>query len=91
MQARSGDIWLSHLRRPHIWTTLDVKASSTRRPPRNIKSIEYTSSPPLLLLLICIGDEKSHVWDILSERHLTQPNDVIDGARLQEWEGVGPF
>ena len=26
-QARSRDIWLSHLRCRHIWTTLDVKAS----------------------------------------------------------------
>ena len=32
LQAPSRDIWLSHLRCPHIWTTLDVKASCSRPP-----------------------------------------------------------
>ena len=41
-------------------------------------------SQKLRALALDIGD-KSVIFD------LTKPDDVIDGARLQEWEGVGPF
>ena len=41
-------------------------------------------SQKLRSLALDIGDE-TVIFD------LTKPNDVIDGARLQEWEGVGPF